>query len=81
MLISMHYSETLNINLKEGLLLMNNKIIDLQVMPHYLVLNQEVLHQSVFYRDENMEVILKVFIQLAKVLDMLEVLCQVQLMV
>ena len=34
-----------------------------------------------FYRDEIWKVILKGFIQLAKVLDMLEVLCQVQLMV
>ena len=50
-------------------------------MPHYLVLNQEVLHQSVFIEMKIWKVILKGFIQLAKVLDMLEVLCQVQLMV
>lgn len=34
-----------------------------------------------FYRDENMESNIKGIYQLAKVLDMLEVLCQVQLMV
>ena len=41
-------------------------------MPHYLVLNQEVLHQSVFIEMTIWKVILKGFIQLAKVLDMLE---------
>ena len=41
-------------------------------MPHYLVLNQEVLHQSVFIEMKIWKVILKGFIQLAKVLDMLE---------